>query len=152
GNGNCDRGARPAVPRPHRPLQAPARISFRRSAAEEQLREGAQDRIAPAVGGKERRRQRQTLTAGTRSSRRRFRKRISVTFKQAAMAPKTALLRTDPPAAGAPRLKLAFNLAQANKAHLTGAYALPEGNGAAYGPTGFGGVPGMSGFTEEPSP
>jgi hypothetical protein len=53
---------------------------------------------------------------------------------------------------GDARLKLAFNLARANKAHLSGAYVLAEGNTAPRGPSGFGGVPGMTSCTEEPSP
>jgi nucleotide-binding universal stress UspA family protein len=65
---------------------------------------------------------------------------------------KDLLVCIDPTAAGETRLKLAFNLARANKAHLAGAYVLPEGDGARRGPSGFGGVPGMTGFTEEPSP
>jgi nucleotide-binding universal stress UspA family protein len=75
-----------------------------------------------------------------------------VTFKEAAMALKDLLICIDPTAAGDARLKLAFNLARANKAHLAGAYVLPEGDGARRGPSGFGGVPGMTGLTEEPSP
>ena len=48
--GRCRRagGARRALPRPHRPLQAAARLPLRRRAAEEQLRQGAEDRIAQA--------------------------------------------------------------------------------------------------------
>jgi nucleotide-binding universal stress UspA family protein len=65
---------------------------------------------------------------------------------------KDLLVCIDPTAAGETRLKLAFNLARANKAHLAGAYVLPEGDGARRGPSGFGGVPGMTGFTEAPSP
>jgi nucleotide-binding universal stress UspA family protein len=68
------------------------------------------------------------------------------------MALKDLLVCIDPTVAGEARLKLAFNLARANKAHLAGAYALPEGDGARHGPTGYGGLPGMTGFTEEPSP
>ena len=43
--------ARPALPRPHRPLQAAARLPLCRGAAEEQLRQGAEDRAAAAIGG-----------------------------------------------------------------------------------------------------
>jgi len=68
------------------------------------------------------------------------------------MALKDLLVCIDPSTAGDARLKLAFNLARANKAHLSGAYVLSEEDGARRGPSGFGGVPGMSGFTEEPSP
>ena len=50
------------------------------------------------------------------------------------------LVCIDPTAAGETRLKLAFNVARANKAHLAGAYVLPEGDGARRGPSGFGGV------------
>jgi nucleotide-binding universal stress UspA family protein len=75
-----------------------------------------------------------------------------VTFKEAAMALKDLLVCIDPTTAGDARLKLAFNLARANKAHLAGAYVLPEADGARHGPSGFGGVPGMTGPTEPPSP
>ena len=68
------------------------------------------------------------------------------------MALKDLLVCIDPTRAGDARLKLAFNLARANKAHLSGAYVLADGNTAPRGPSGFGGVPGMTGFTEEPSP
>jgi nucleotide-binding universal stress UspA family protein len=68
------------------------------------------------------------------------------------MALKDLLVCIDPTAAGDARLKLAFNLARTNKAHLTGAYALAEAERAPHGASGFGGVPGMTGFTEEPSP
>ena len=44
-------GARCALPRAHRALQAPARIPLRARAAEEQLRQGAQDRAAPPGRG-----------------------------------------------------------------------------------------------------
>ncbi len=44
--------ARPALPRCHRPLQASARLSLRRGAAQEQLRQGAEDRAAQAAGGR----------------------------------------------------------------------------------------------------
>jgi nucleotide-binding universal stress UspA family protein len=67
------------------------------------------------------------------------------------MALKDLLVCIDPTAAGDARLKLAINLARANKAHLAGAYVLSEGDGAR-SPSGFGGVPGMTGFAEEPSP
>ena len=42
-------GTRRPLPRPHRPLQAPARLPLRRGATEEQLRQGAEDRIAPTA-------------------------------------------------------------------------------------------------------
>ena len=45
------RRARPPVPRRHRPLQAAAHVLLRRQPAEEQLREGAEDRAARAPGG-----------------------------------------------------------------------------------------------------
>jgi hypothetical protein len=47
----CDRGggARSALPRPHRPLQAATRLPVCRDAAQEQLRQGAQDRTAPTA-------------------------------------------------------------------------------------------------------
>jgi hypothetical protein len=62
---------------------------------------------------------RQSPTFGTQSSRRRFAKRSSVTFKEDAMALKDLLVCIDPTSAGDARLKLAFNLARANKAHLS---------------------------------
>lgn len=68
------------------------------------------------------------------------------------MALKDLLVCIDPTAAGKARLKLALNLARSNKAHLAGAYVLPEGDGARRAQSGFGGVPGMTGFAEEPSP
>lgn len=68
------------------------------------------------------------------------------------MALKDLLVCLDPTAAAEARLKLAFNLARANKAHLTGAYVTPEGDGAHRGPSGFGGVPGMTDPAAEPSP
>jgi len=68
------------------------------------------------------------------------------------MALKDLLVCIDPTSAGDARLKLAFNLARANKAHLCGAYVLADGNTAPRGLSGFGGVPGMTGFTEELSP
>jgi nucleotide-binding universal stress UspA family protein len=68
------------------------------------------------------------------------------------MALKDLLVCIDPTTAGDTRLKLAFNLARANKAHLSGAYALPEAEAARRGPTGFGGFPGMSGLADETSP
>jgi acyl-CoA synthetase (AMP-forming)/AMP-acid ligase II len=42
-------GARPLVPRPYRPLQAATRIPLCRGPAEEQLRQGAEDRPPPAT-------------------------------------------------------------------------------------------------------
>jgi nucleotide-binding universal stress UspA family protein len=65
---------------------------------------------------------------------------------------KDLLVCIDPTNAGDARLKLAFNMARANKAHLSGAYVLADGDTAPRGPSGFGGVPGMTGFTEAPSP
>jgi nucleotide-binding universal stress UspA family protein len=65
---------------------------------------------------------------------------------------KDLLVCIDPTAAGDIRLKLALNLARASKAHIAGAYVLPDGDAAPDGPSGFGGVPGMTGFTEETSP
>lgn len=67
------------------------------------------------------------------------------------MALKDLLVCIDPTTAGDARLRLALNLARANKAHLMGAFVLPERDGAGSGPSGFGGVPGMSGPTEKPS-
>jgi nucleotide-binding universal stress UspA family protein len=75
-----------------------------------------------------------------------------MTLKGAGMALKDLLVCIDPTTAGDTRLKLAFNLARANKAHLSGAYALPEAEAARRGPTGFGGFPGMSGLADETSP
>jgi len=66
------------------------------------------------------------------------------------MALKDLLVCIDPTTAGDIRLKLAFNLARANKAHLSGAYPLPEAQAVRVGPTGFGGVPGMTVIAEEP--
>jgi hypothetical protein len=66
------------------------------------------------------------------------------------MALKDLLVCIDPTTAGDARLKLAFNLARANNAHLASAYPLPEAPIAHGGPTGFGGVPGMTGIAEEP--
>jgi hypothetical protein len=63
------------------------------------------------------------------------------------MALKDLLVCIDPTTAGDARLKLAFNLARANKAHLSGAYVLADGDTGPRGPSGFG----MTGFTEEPS-
>ncbi len=65
------------------------------------------------------------------------------------MALKDLLVCIDPTTAGDARLKLAFNLARANKAHLSGAYPLPEAQAVRGGPAGFGGVPGMT-IAEEP--
>lgn len=42
------------------------------------------------------------------------------------MALKDLLVGIDPTTAADARLKLAFNLARANRAHLTGAYSLPR--------------------------
>jgi nucleotide-binding universal stress UspA family protein len=72
-----------------------------------------------------------------------------VTFKEAGMAIKDLLVCIDPTTAGDTRLKLALNVARANKAHLTGTYPLPEARVARGGAAGFGGVPGMSGIAEE---
>src|SRR5690348_14928394 len=66
------------------------------------------------------------------------------------MALKDLLVCIDPTLASGSRLKLAFNLARANQAHLTGAYPLPEAHAPRGTAVGFGGVPGMPGFTEEP--
>jgi nucleotide-binding universal stress UspA family protein len=67
------------------------------------------------------------------------------------MAFKDLLVCIDPTTAGDVRLKLAFNLARANKAHLTGAYALPEAQATTGGPSGFGFAPpaGITGMSEE---
>src|SRR5271157_981233 len=48
------------------------------------------------------------------------------------------LVCLDATEAGDSRLELALNLAQAHKAHLTAAYALPEPRGAGIGPVGPG--------------
>jgi len=68
------------------------------------------------------------------------------------MALKDLLVCIDPTSAGDARLKLAFNSARANQAHLMGAYVLPEPDGAPHGPSGFGGVPGMTDPAGPPSP
>src|SRR6266404_400270 len=68
------------------------------------------------------------------------------------MALKDLLVCIDPTTAGDARLKLAFNLARANKAHLSGAYPLPEAQAVRGGPAGFGGVPGMTIAEELVSP
>ncbi len=67
------------------------------------------------------------------------------------MALKDLLVCIDPTTAGNARLKLAFNLARANRAHLAGAYPLPESQPGRVGATGFGVVPpaGMVGTAEE---
>ena len=54
------------------------------------------------------------------------------------MAPRDILVCIDVTAAGDGRLELALNLAQANKAHLTAVYALPEPRGSAVPPAGVG--------------
>ena len=54
------------------------------------------------------------------------------------MALKDLLVCIDPTSAGDGRVKLAFNLARANKAHLSGAYVLMDGETAPRGPSGFG--------------
>jgi hypothetical protein len=46
---------------------------------------------------------------------------------------KDLLVCVDPTAAGDTRLKLALNLARASKAHLAGAYVLPDGDAAPAG-------------------
>jgi len=68
------------------------------------------------------------------------------------MALRDLLVCIDPTNAGDTRLKLAFNLARTSKAHLAGAYPLPEAQAARAGPTGFGGVPGMTVVVEPVSP
>jgi hypothetical protein len=57
------------------------------------------------------------------------------------MALKDLLECIDPSPASETRLKLAFNLARANQAHLTGAYPLPRAHAARGGLAGFGGIP-----------
>src|ERR1700732_3970856 len=48
---HCRRlGTRQPVPRAHCPLQAAARLPLRRRPAEEQLRQGVEDRTTPAAG------------------------------------------------------------------------------------------------------
>ena len=54
------------------------------------------------------------------------------------MALRDILVCLDATAAGDGRLELALNLAQANKAHLTAVYALPEPRGSASWPAGVG--------------
>ena len=65
------------------------------------------------------------------------------------MAIKDLLVCIDPTTAGDTRLKLALNVARANKAHLTGTYPLPEVRVARGDAAGFGGLAGMSGIAEE---
>jgi nucleotide-binding universal stress UspA family protein len=65
------------------------------------------------------------------------------------MAIADILVCIDPTTASDTRLKLAFNLARANKAHLAGAYVLTDMRAARGGPSGFGGVPGMTGLADE---
>ena len=48
------------------------------------------------------------------------------------------LVCLDATGAGDARLELALNLAQANKAHLTAVYVLPEPHGSAVPPAGIG--------------
>jgi nucleotide-binding universal stress UspA family protein len=67
------------------------------------------------------------------------------------MALKDLLVCIDPTTAGETRLKLAFNLARANKAHLTGAYPLADSRVSRGEPAGFRGLPGMAGIAEEPA-
>ena len=61
------------------------------------------------------------------------------------------LVCIDRTAAGDARLKLAFNLARANGAYLTGAYALPEVPAAPAASMGFGVAPpaGMTGLADD---
>jgi hypothetical protein len=66
------------------------------------------------------------------------------------MALKDLLVCIDPTTGSDTRLKLSFNLARTNKAHLAGAYSLPDAQAAFGGATRFGGFPGMSGVAEEP--
>src|SRR6202011_3793287 len=54
------------------------------------------------------------------------------------MALRDILVCLDATAAGDGRLELALNLAQADKAHLTAVYALPEPRGSAGWPAGVG--------------
>ena len=63
------------------------------------------------------------------------------------MALKDLLVCIDPTSAGDARLKLALNLARSNRAHLVGAYALPQPPAAHGGAIGFGVAPpaGMTG-------
>src|SRR5712671_110051 len=66
------------------------------------------------------------------------------------MALKDLLVCIDPTTGSDTRLKLAFNLARTNKAHLAGAYSLPDAQAVFGGATRFGGFPGMSGVAGEP--
>jgi nucleotide-binding universal stress UspA family protein len=74
-----------------------------------------------------------------------------MTFKEAKMAIRDLLVCIDATAAGDARLKLAFNLARASKAHLTGAYTLSEVHVSRGGAADFGVLPpaGMTGIGEE---
>jgi nucleotide-binding universal stress UspA family protein len=72
-----------------------------------------------------------------------------VTFKEAGMAIKDLLVCIDPTTAGDTRLKLALNVARANKAHLTGTFPMPEAHGTRSGAAGFGRFPGMTGIAGE---
>lgn len=67
------------------------------------------------------------------------------------MALKDLLVCIDPSPAGDTRLKLALNLARAGKAHLMGAYPLPDARAAGGDSAGFGSAPGMPGVAEEPA-
>src|SRR5215470_17363259 len=60
------------------------------------------DRLVPGT------KKRQSLTFGTQSSRRRFAKQSSLTFKEGGMALKDLLVCIDPTSVGDVRLKLAF--------------------------------------------
>lgn len=65
------------------------------------------------------------------------------------MAIKDLLVCIDPTTAGDTRLKLALNVARANKAHLTGTFPMPEAHGTRSGAAGFGRFPGMTGIAGE---
>ncbi|HYZ41170.1 MAG TPA: universal stress protein [Stellaceae bacterium] len=62
---------------------------------------------------------------------------------------KDLLVCTDPSANGDGRLKLAFNLARAHQAHLTGAVVLPEPQTAAARAPGFGSPAGMAAYSTD---
>jgi nucleotide-binding universal stress UspA family protein len=65
------------------------------------------------------------------------------------MALKDLLVCIDPTTASDARLKLAFNLARAKRAHLASVYSLPESQPGHGGPTGFGVVPPAGMVAEE---
>src|SRR5207244_1383688 len=109
-------GARPAVPRPHRPLQAAARIPFRCRAAEEQLRQSAENRTAPTAD-----QARVTLSPSP------------------APRERVASPQGEPGEGGEHRLHLAATIAREHQAHLSAAYVMTEkiAGAAPYGGLGI---------------